>query len=127
MNVLFRWLSIPAIAVVFASCAEPQKPQPFAIAAASGSSFNQVGKVAFYEGQPCTSQIMFVFRAGKSPSVPMAAPMRQTKILTDAAHRNRSVHVSGRWRRSKEKGCAYVEVTQIEMERSFWVRTFGNQ
>ena len=127
MNVLFRWLLIPAIAVLFASCAEPQKPQPPTMAAASGSSFNQVGKVAFYEGQPCTSQIVFVFRGGKSTSVPMAAPIRQSKIMTDAARRNRSVHVSGRWRRSKEKGCAYLEVTQVEMEKSFWVRTFGNQ
>ena len=120
MNVLFRWLLIAAIAVVFASCAEPRKPQPPAIAAASGSSFNQVGKVAFYEGQPCTPQIMFVFRASKSAVVPMAAPMRETKILSEAANRHRSVHVSGRWRRSKATGCAYVEVAQAEMQKSFW-------
>jgi hypothetical protein len=126
MNALFRRLSVPALALLFASCAESQKRQPTTIAATTGSSFNQVGKVAFYAGQPCTSRIMFVFRAGKSTSVPMAAPMQQTKILSDAAHRNRSVHVSGRWRRSKENGCAYVEVIQAEMEKSFWVKTFGD-
>jgi len=70
---------------------------------------------------------MFVFRAGKSSSIPMAASMQQTKILSDAAHHNRRVHVSGRWRRGKPTGCAYVDVTQVEMEKSFWVRTFGNQ
>jgi hypothetical protein len=46
--------------------------------------------------------------------------MRETKILTEAAHRHRSVQVSGRWRRSKASGCAYVEVTQAEMQKSFW-------
>jgi hypothetical protein len=120
VNARLRYLSIFAIAILLASCAEPLKPPPATSAAAAGTRFNQVGKVAFYEGEPCTSQVMFVFRAGRSNSIPMAAPMRETRILTDAAHRNRSVHVSGKWRRSKQSGCAYVEVTDAEVQKSFW-------
>jgi hypothetical protein len=64
---------------------------------------------------------MFVFHAPKSGAIPMAASMRETKILSDAAHRNRSVHVSGRWRQSKQAGCAYVEVRQVELQKGlFW-------
>jgi hypothetical protein len=113
-------LSILVIAVVLASCAEPQKARPAMKAAPSGSSFSRVGKVTFYQGQPCTSQIMFVFGEGSSASIPLAASMRETKILTDAAQRSRRVRVSGKWRRSKQPGCAYVEVTQVEMQRLFW-------
>src|SRR5207247_1650633 len=109
-----RCLSIFAMAILLASCAEPQKTLPPTTATHAGTQFNQVGTVAFYEGEPCTTQIMFSFRAGRSNSIPMAAPMRETKILTDAAHRNRSVHVSGKWRRGKQPGCAYVEVTDAE-------------
>jgi hypothetical protein len=113
-------LSIFAIALVLASCAQPQKPSAPMTAAPSGAAFNQVGKVAFYAGQPCTSQIMFVFHAGRSSSIPMAAPMPETRILTDAVHRKRSVRVSGKWRRSKQADCNYVEVTRAEMQKSFW-------
>jgi len=120
VNARLRYLSILAIAILLASCAEPLKPPPLVAAAAAGTRFNQVGKVTFYEGEPCTSQIMFVFHSGRSSSIPMAAPMRQTKILTDAARRKRSVRVSGKWRRSKQPGCAYVEVTDAEMQKSFW-------
>jgi hypothetical protein len=120
MNSALRSSLILAVAIVLASCAEPQKALPTTAAAVSGTSFNQVGKVAFYQGQPCASQIMFVFQAGRSRSIPMAAPMGQTRILSDAAHRNRSVHVSGKWRRGKQPGCAYVEVTRVEVEKWLW-------
>jgi hypothetical protein len=120
MNLLLRPLSLLAIAVVLASCAEPQKTRPAMRAAPSGTTFNQVGKVTFYQGQPCTSQIMFLFGEGRSASIPLAASMRETKILTDAAHRNRRVRVSGKWRHSKQRDCAYVEVTQVEMQKLFW-------
>jgi hypothetical protein len=109
--------SMTAISLAFASCAGPQKVSPPAIAATAGASFDQIGKVAFYVGQPCTSQIMFLFRAGKSPSIPMAARARETKILTDAAQRRRPVHVSGKWRRGKAPGCGYVEATQVEVQK----------
>src|ERR1044071_3419925 len=111
MNVLLRSLSILAIAVVLASCAEPQKARPAMKAAASGTSFNQVGKVTFYQG--------------RSASIPLAASMRESKILTDAAHRDRRVRVSGKWRHSKQPGCAYVEVTQVEVPKSFLGNIFG--
>jgi hypothetical protein len=114
-----KYLTLPmmAISLAFASCAAPQKAGPSAIAATAGASFDQLGKVAFYEGQPCASQIMFLFRTGKSPAIPMAARARETKILTDAAHRRRPVHVSGKWRGGKATGCAYVEVTQAEVQK----------
>jgi hypothetical protein len=116
-----KYLALPmmAISLAFASCAAPQKAAPSVIAGTAGASFDQVGKVAFYVGQPCTSQIMFLFRAGKSPAIPMAARARETKILTDAAHRHRPVHVSGKWRGVKAIGCAYVEVTQVEVQKWF--------
>jgi hypothetical protein len=112
-------LLIMAISIAFASCAGPQKAAPPPIAATAGATFEQVGKVALYVGQPCTSQIMFLFRAGKSPAIPMAARARETKILTDAAHRRRPVRVSGKWRRGKAPGCAYVEVKQVELQKWF--------
>ena len=120
MNLLLRSWSSLVIAVALASCAQPQKRTAVVKAAPSGTSFSEVGKVGFYAGQPCASQIMFLFHAGRSAAIPMAAPMRETKILSDAAHRNRSVQISGRWRRSKATGCAYVEVTQVEVQKSFW-------
>jgi hypothetical protein len=113
-------LSIFAIAVLLASCAEPQKARPAMRAAPSGTSFNQVGKVTFYRGQPCTSQIMFAFGEGRSGSIPLAASMRESKVLTDAAHRDRRVRVSGKWRHSKQPDCAYVEVTQVELQKLLW-------
>ena len=90
-------------------------------AALAGSPFDQVGKVTFYVGQPCTSQIMFVFHAARSTSaVWLAAPMHETRVLTEAAKHQRRVHVTGKWRHAKMQGCGYVEVTQIEMQKWFW-------
>jgi len=63
---------------------------------------------------------MFVFHGGRSTSVSIAAPFHVSKILTDAARDHKTVHVSGKWRRGKAPGCNYVEVTQVEMQRSFW-------
>ena len=50
----------------------------------------------------------------------MAAPFRQSKILTAAAKDHRSVRVFGRWRRGKAPDCYYVEATQVEVQKSFW-------
>ena len=64
---------------------------------------------------------MFVFRTARSTSaVWLAAPMGETKILTDAAKHQRRVHITGKWRRGKTQGCNYVEVTQVEMPKWFW-------
>jgi len=121
MSSILRSFPILAIAVVFASCAQAQRLAAAAKAAPAGSAFDQLGKVTFYVGQPCTSQIMFVFRATRSTStVWLAAPMRETKMLTDAAKHQRRVHITGKWRRGKTQGCNYVEVAQVEMQKSFW-------
>jgi hypothetical protein len=121
MNSLLRSFSILAIAILFASCAEPARRAGPVKAVPAGSPFDQVGKVTLYAGQPCTSQIMFVFRAGRSTSaIWLAAPMHETKILIDAAKRQRRVHVWGKWRRTKQAGCSYVEVRQLELQKLFW-------
>jgi poly-gamma-glutamate capsule biosynthesis protein CapA/YwtB (metallophosphatase superfamily) len=121
MSSMLRSSPILAIAIVLASCAQPQKVAAAVKAAPTGSSFDQVGKVTFYVGQPCTSQIMFVFHAPRSTStVWLAAPMRETKMLTEAAKRQRRVHVWGKWRRAKTQSCSYVEATQVEMQKWFW-------
>jgi len=112
-----------AIAFVLAGCGEPEKPRPATTnvsAASVGASFDQIGKVSLYPGESCASQIMFVFHSGRSTSISLAAPMRQSKILTDAAHDRRSVRVLGKWRRGKAPGCYYVEATQVEVQGSFW-------
>jgi hypothetical protein len=113
-----------AIALMLASCGEPEKPRAATTTAVTGApvgaSFNQVGKVSLYPGESCASQIMFVFHSGRSTSISLAAPFRQSKILTDAAHEHRSVHVWGRWRRGRAADCLYVEATQVEVQKSFW-------
>jgi hypothetical protein len=118
------FLSIFAIAFVLASCGEPEKPRAAATtgvtAAPVGASFNQIGKVSLYPGESCASQIMFVFHSGRSTSISLAAPFRQSKILTDAAHQHRNVRVSGKWRRGRTPDCYYVEATQVEVQKSFW-------
>ena len=99
-----------------AGCAEVKKPAAQAKAMAAGLRFDQVGRVSLYVGQPCTTQIMFEFHAGSS-TVWLAAPMWETKILTDAANKNRRVHISGKWRRGGESNCRYVEVTSAELTK----------
>src|ERR1700719_3750389 len=112
-----------AILLMFASCGEPERPRPTAIAATTpraGVDFDEVGKVSLYPGESCASQIMFVFHGARSTSVSMAAPFRVSKILTDAARDHKTVHVSGKWRRGKVPDCSYVEATQVDVQKSFW-------
>ena len=99
-----------------AGCAEVKKPAAQAKAMAAGLRFDEVGRVSLYAGEPCTTQIMFEFHGGSS-TVWLAAPMWETKILTDAANKNRRVHISGKWRRGGEPNCSYVEVTSAEVTR----------
>ena len=96
-----------------AGCAQIKKPAPPVKAAALGSRFDQVGLVSLYAGEPCAPQIMFDFHGTRS-AVSLAAPRRETEILTDAATRNRRVHVLGKWRRGGQSNCSYVEVTSAE-------------
>jgi hypothetical protein len=112
-----------AVGFLLAGCGEPERPKPGAIsapAARGGGAFDEIGKVSLYPGESCTSQIMFVFHSRWSTSIPLAAPFRVSKILTDAVHDHRSIRVSGRWRRGKGPDCYYVEATQVEVQKSRW-------
>jgi hypothetical protein len=99
-----------------AGCAQVKKPAVQVKAAAVGSRFDQVGRVTLYAGEPCTPQIMFDFHGARS-TVCLAAPMWETKILTDAANKNQRLHISGKWRRGGQSNCSYVEVTSAELTR----------
>jgi len=99
-----------------AGCAEVKKPAAQAKAMAAGLRFDEVGRVSLYVSEPCTTQIMFEFHGARS-TVWLAAPMWETKILTDAANKNRRVHISGKWRRGGESNCSYVDVTSAELTK----------
>jgi len=47
----------------------------------------------------------------------LAAPKRETALLTEAARHKQKVHVSGVWRRGASAGCAFVEVTRAAVEK----------
>ena len=123
MNSFRYWCFVIAIAFVLSSCAAPEKPKAALTninGAPAGSGFDQVGKISLFVGESCASQIMFVFHSGRSGSISLAAPMRESKILTDAAHDHRSVRVVGKWRHGMITDCSYVEATQVEVQKSFW-------
>ncbi len=113
---LLSWVIAGAALAGMQGCAQIKKPAAQVKATAFGSRFDQVGRVSLYVGEPCTPQIMFDFHATQS-TVSLAAPMRETKILTDAANKNQRVHISGRWRRGGESNCSYVQVTSAELTR----------
>src|SRR5438034_6019978 len=69
-----------------AGCAQIKKPPAQAKAVPAGLRFDQVGRVTLYVGEPCVSQIMFDFH-GAGSTVWLAAPMWETKTLTDAANK----------------------------------------
>jgi len=102
--------------VAIAGCAQIKKPPVQARAVPAGLRFDQVGRVSLYAGEPCTPQIMFDFRGTRSTAW-LAAPRNETDILTDAAKKNRPVHVLGKWRRGGQSNCSYVEVTAAEVTR----------
>jgi len=104
---------VASVLIGMAGCAQIKKPAPQLKAAAVGSRFDQIGWVSLYAGEPCAPQIMFDFRGPRS-GVALAAPRRATEILTDAAKKNRRVHVLGKWRRGGQSNCNYVEVTNAE-------------
>ena len=99
-----------------AGCAQIKKTPAQAKAMPTGLGFDQVGRVTLYAGEPCASQIMFDFHGARS-TIWLGAAMSETKILTDAANKNRRVHVSGKWRRGGQSKCSYVEVTSVELMR----------
>ena len=115
-NLLSKSLFAGIALAGMAGCAQIKKPAAQVKATAFASRFDQVGRVSLYAGEPCTPQIMFDFHATQS-TVSLATPMRETKILTDAANKNQRVHISGRWRRGGESNCSYVQVTSAELTR----------
>ncbi len=112
-NLLPTVLFVGTTLAGIAGCAQIKKPVPQVKAAAVGSRFDQIGYVALYAGEPCAPQIMFDFH-GAGSMVWLAAPMRETRVLTDAAKKNRRVHILGRWRHGGQSNCSYVEVTSAE-------------
>jgi hypothetical protein len=115
MKTIFSSSAILVIALGFAGCAEPAKMAAVTKAAPVGSRFEGTGRISLHDGEPCTPQIMFDFKpAGSSRMVWLAAPMHESKFLTEAANRHRSIHVSGTWHRGKDTGCSYVSVTKTE-------------
>ena len=107
-------LTMVAIAAGFSGCAQPERAGTVAKPSLVGSRFDEVGKVTLHAGQPCTSQIMFDFEGANSRrGAWLAAPMKESKVLTDAATQGRRVHVRGTWRRGNDKTCPYVEVTNV--------------
>src|ERR671930_525717 len=113
---LLNMLVPTAVLTGMAGCAQIKKPAPQLKAAAVGLRFDQVGRVSLYAGEPCAPQIMFNFHDTPS-TVWLAAPRRETEILTDAANKNQRVHILGRWRRGTQSQCSYVEVTRAELTR----------
>jgi hypothetical protein len=113
---LLHWLIAGAALAGMAGCAQVKKPSAQVRAATVGSRFDQVGRVTLYAGEPCTSQIMFDFH-GAGSTIWLAAPRNETDILTDAAKKNRGVHIRGKWRRGGQSKCSYVEVTNAELTR----------
>jgi hypothetical protein len=111
----YSFLAAAALAGM-AGCAQVKKPPAQASAMAAGLRFDQVGRVTMYVGEPCTPQIMFDFHGARSNTW-LAAPMWETKILTDAATKNQRVHISGKWRRGGQRDCSYVEVTSAELTK----------
>jgi hypothetical protein len=111
-----------AVVLLLASCGEPERSRPVTVSSRprAAGGFDEVGKVSLFKGESCASQIMYVFHSGGSTSISLAAPFHESKILTDAAHEQRAVHVWGKWRRGKAPGCSYVEATQVEVQKSFW-------
>lgn len=115
-KLLLIWVIAGAALLGMAGCAQIKKPAAQARAVPAGVRFDQVGSVSLFPGEPCTPQIMFNFRSAGS-TVWLGARKQETKILTEAAKNSRRVHISGKWRRSGQSNCSYVEVTSAEVTR----------
>ena len=113
---LLSVLVAAAVLTGMAGCAQIKKPAVQVKLAAIGARFDQIGQVSLYAGEPCTPQIMFNFRGSRS-TVSLAAPRRETEMLTVAANKNQRVHILGRWRRGEQSNCSYVQVTSAELTR----------
>jgi hypothetical protein len=68
---------------------------------------------------------MFDFRPLDSKAVIwVAAGAHDSAKLTEAARDRRRVRIGGVWKRGRETGCAYVEVTKLTVETSWWENLF---
>jgi hypothetical protein len=111
------------VVLMFAGCGEPERARPAAIRPSvvrAGGEFDQVGTVTLYPGESCASQVVFIFHTGRSISISLAAPWRESQILKEAVRSHRGVRVIGKWRRGKTPDCSYVEATQVEVRKSLW-------
>jgi len=115
-QLLLTWVIAGAALAGMAGCAQIKKPAAQLRAVPAGLRFDRIGSVSLFAGEPCTPQIMFNFH-GAGSAVWLAAPVQETKILTDAAKKNRRVHISGKWRRGGQSNCSYVEVTRAEVTK----------
>jgi len=123
MNSKVRRIALLTMALGFAACAPTANLM--AKSGPAGTRFGDNGKVSFHRGQPCTSQIMFDFHAGRSKTVVwLAAGARDSKRLSEAVRSRDRVRISGIWKRGRETGCSYVDVTNVAVESSFWNRLF---
>jgi hypothetical protein len=123
MKSMARRILLIAAAVVPLACAP--MASLMAKTAPAGTRFNDDGKVTFHRGQPCTSQIMFDFHPGRSKAVVwLAADARDSKKLSEAARGHDRVRISGIWKRGRETGCGYVDVSKVAVQTSFWSRLF---
>jgi hypothetical protein len=110
-----RLFAMAFVAGALASCTQPEKATAPSKASPRGSRVSAVGKVTMHGGQPCASQIMFDFRITGARSIfQVAAPMRETKLLTEAVKQNRRVRIWGNWQHGAAPGCNYVHVTRVE-------------
>jgi hypothetical protein len=110
----WRSLSLAAIAAIFLTGTTGAAPRPVAKAIAVEKHFEGKGRVLLFQGQPCSPQIMFDLRQSFPKStIRLAAPMRESRQLTDAARHRRTVQITGIWRHGRDKLCRYVDVTKV--------------
>ncbi len=115
-----KYLAIGVMAAALTSGAAAARP-PVKAPAPTGSHFAATGKVTMHPGMPCTSQIMFDFRAAHTKNaVCLAAREKESRILTDAAKHRRTVQIAGVWQHGKEKTCRYVNITTVAVQKSFF-------
>jgi hypothetical protein len=112
MTFVFAGIAVAGMA----GCAQVKKPAAQAKAMPTGLRFDQVGRVALYAGEPCTSQIVFEFH-GASSTVWLAARRSESDTLTEAANTKQRVRVLGKWRHGGQRNCSYVEAASVELTR----------
>jgi hypothetical protein len=104
----------PLILIAVTAGAAPRPVHPVAKAIAVEKHFEGKGRVLLFQGQPCSPQIMFDLRQSFPKStIRLAAPLRESRQLTDAARHRQTVHIAGTWRQGRDKRCRFVDVTKV--------------